>query len=98
MAISFGGKEPTYLSNFMLELGFKSFSSLPINCDSTDALHVAGNSTYSSKTKHIALRFEGGRITILHAPKQQMLTDCATKHLAQTQFGWILQQKKDFSC
>ena len=105
MAISFGGKESTYLSNFMLELDFKSFSSVPINCDSTDALHVSGNSTYSSRTKHIALSFfflrelvKGGKITIHHVPTQQMLADCATKHLAKTQFGSILQQIKDFSC
>ena len=105
MVISFGGKEATHLSNFMLELGFKYFSSVPINCDSTGALHVAGNSTYSSRTKHIALRFfflcelvKGGKITIHHLPTQQMLADCVTKHLAKTQYGSILQQIKDFSC
>ena len=105
MAISFGGKEATSLSNFMLELGFKSFSSVPINCDSTGALHVAGNSTYSSNTVHIALRFffllelvKSGKITIHHVPAQQMFADCATKHLAKTQFGSILQQIKDVSC
>ena len=37
MAISFGGKEATYLSNFILELGFKSCSSVTINCGSTVA-------------------------------------------------------------
>ena len=105
MAIRFEGKEATYLSNFMLELGFKSFSSLPINCDSTGALHVAGNSTYSSSTKHIALRFfflhevvMSGKIAIHHVPTQQMLANCATKHLAKTQFGSIVKHIKDFSC
>ena len=105
MAISFEGKEATYLSNFMLEPGFKSFSSVPINCDNTGGLYVAGNSTYSSRTKHIALRFfffrelvKGGKITIHYVPTQQMLADCATNQLAKTQFGSILQQIKGFSC
>ena len=105
MAISLRGKEATYLSSFMLELGFTSFSSVPINCDSTGALHVAGNSTYSSRTKHIALSFfflreliKGRKLAIHHVPAQQMLADCAAKHLAKPQFGSILQQIKDFSC
>ena len=105
MAISFVGKEATYLSNFILKLGFKPVSSVPINCDRSGALHVAGNSTYSSRTKNIALRFfflreliKGGKIIIHHVPTQQILADCATKLLAKTELGSILQQIKGFSC
>ena len=36
---------------------FKTFSSVPIHSDSTGALSVAGNAMFSSRTKHIALRF-----------------------------------------
>ena len=47
-----------YLSSMMVELGFgKLFESVPLFGDNTGALHIAGNSTYSSRTKHIALRF-----------------------------------------
>lgn len=56
-ALAYGSKEAVYLSNFMMELGFKAFRSVPVNCDSTGALHLGGNTTYSSMTKHIALRF-----------------------------------------
>ena len=62
----------------MAELGFgKLFKSVPLFSDNTGALHIAGNSTYSSRTKHIALRFvflkeldKDGRITIHHVARQ----------------------------
>ena len=51
-------KEAVYLSNVIAELGFgKPFESVPLFGDNTGALHIAGNSTYSSTMKHIALRF-----------------------------------------
>ena len=50
-------KEAVYLSNMMAELGFETlFESVPLFGDNTGALHIAGNSTYNSRTKHIALR------------------------------------------
>ncbi len=104
MAISYGAKEAVYLSNFMIELTFTSFDSVPINCDSTGALHLAGNSTYSSRTKHIALRYfflrelvKSGKITIHHVATTAMLADCATKHLAKIQHQEILRQIVEFS-
>lgn len=74
MAISFGwGDKAPYFSNSMTELSFTSFSSVPFNCDSTGALHVAGNSMCSSRIKRSALRaffnhdlVKGGKITIHH--------------------------------
>ena len=64
---------------------------------------MAGNSTYSSRTKHIALHFfflrelvKNGKITIHHVPTQNMLADVCTKHLAKTAFRNILSQIKDF--
>ena len=40
-ALSYGAREAVYLSNFLMELGFKTFSSVSINSDSTGALIVA---------------------------------------------------------
>ena len=103
-ALSYGAKEAVYLSNFLKELTFKNFNSVPISCDSTGALTVAGNSTYTARTKHIALRFffirelvKEGRITLHYVPTGKMLADCATKHLAKIQFKNILLQIKEFS-
>ena len=105
-ALSYGAKEAVYLSNLLTELGFKTFFSVSINSDSTGALSVAGNAMFSSRTKHIALRFffvreliKRNKITLQHnKPTQQMLADIATKHLSKQRFRELLQQIKDFTC
>ena len=97
--LSYKSKVAAYLSNFLNELTFKNFNSVPIHYDSTGALTVAGNSTSSSRTKHIAVRFffiremvNNGNITLHHVPTGKMLADCATKHLAKVRFQSILHQ------
>lgn len=78
MAISFGGKEATYLSSFTMELGFTSTSSVLASCNSTDALHATGNSTYSSRGRNawlcgssfIAIRPRAGKSSSRHVPTQ----------------------------
>ena len=98
IAASYGCKEAVYLSNFMTELCFgKQFATIAIKCDSQGALHVMGNRTYSSRTKHIALRFfyvreliRDGHITIHHVSSTNMLADVCTKWLAAPAFKAIL--------
>ena len=92
-ALSYGPREAVYLSNFLMELGFKTFSSVPINSDSAGVLSVAGNAMFSSRTKHIAIRFffvreliKRNKITLHHKPTQQTLADIATKHLSKYRF------------
>ena len=103
--LSYEAREAVYLSNFLMELGFKTFSSVPINSDSTRALSVAGNAMFSSRTKQIALRFffvrefiKRNKIILHHKPTQQILADIATKHLSKQRFHELLQQVKDFTC
>ena len=57
MPVSYGTKEAVYLSNFLGELGFRSYKTVPVNCDSTGAISVIANRPYSSRAKHVALRF-----------------------------------------
>ncbi|CAB1096983.1 unnamed protein product [Ectocarpus sp. CCAP 1310/34] len=104
-ALSFSAREAVYISNFMTEIGFKTFRSVPINSDSTGALTVASNAMFSSRTKHIALRFfflreltKGHRITLHHQPSATMLADIATKHLPKQRFATIMQLIKDYKC
>ena len=104
-ALSYETREAVYPSNFLMELGFKTFSSVPINSDSTGALSVAGNALFSSRTKHIALRFffvreliKRNNITLHLKPTQQMLADITTKRLSKQRFRELLQQIKDFTC
>ena len=49
-------EEAVFYSNIMSERSFdKSFVRVLLHIDSTSALHLAGNRTYSSRAKHIAL-------------------------------------------
>lgn len=73
-----------------------------MNNDRTCALHIATNSTYSSRTKHIALRFsflrelvKNGRILIHHVGTHDSLADVATKYLANDAFYSVIRHIKD---
>ena len=75
-----------------------------MNCDSTEAMSVLANRSYSSRTKHAALRFffirelvKSGRITLHHVPTGAMLADVGTRHLSNSSFQSIMQQIEDFS-
>ena len=103
-ALSYGAREAAYLSNFLTELGLKDSSQVPIRSDSTGALSVAGNSMFSARTKHIALRYffvrelvKKNKITLHYTPTKQMLADIATKHLSKHTFRDLLQQIKNFT-
>ncbi|CAB1099959.1 unnamed protein product [Ectocarpus sp. CCAP 1310/34] len=104
-ALSYSAREAVYISNFMTELNFKTFGSVPINSDSTGALTVAGNAMHSQRTKHVALRYFfirelvlRGQITLHHRPSEHQLADIATKYLPKHRFASIIQSIKDFSC
>ena len=104
-ALSYSAREAVYISNFMTELNFKTFGSVPINSDSTGARTVAGNAMHSQRTKHVALRYFfirelvlRGQITLHHRPSEHQLADIATKYLPKHRFASIIQQIKDFSC
>ena len=72
--------------------------------DSTGALSVAGNSMFSARTKHIALRYffmreivKKNKIALHYTPTKQMLADIATKHLSKHTFRDLLQQINNFT-
>lgn len=51
-------REAVLFQDMMTELGFKErFNCVPLHIDNTSALHVAGNQTYSSCAKQVALRY-----------------------------------------
>lgn len=59
VAVALAMKQAVFCSNIMKELGFVTlFDSVPLlYIDFTLALLVAGNWTYSSRVKHMALRY-----------------------------------------
>ena len=104
-ALRYGARKAVYFFSFLMKLGFKTFSLVPINSDSAEALNVAGNATVTSTIKHITLQFffvreliKRNKTTLHHKPTQQMLGDIGTKHLSKQRFRELLQQIKDFTC
>ena len=104
-ALSYGAREAVYTSNFLMELGFKTFGTVPINSDSTGALTVAGNAIHTQRTKHVALRYffirelvQRGQVVLRHRPGETQLADVATKHLPKHRFTSIVKQIQDFTC
>ena len=98
ISIAHASKEAVYLSNMMTELGFgKLFAGVPLFGDNTGALHISGNSNYSSRTKHVALSFfhlkelvKDGKIPIHHVATQKQLADVGTKFLTKNTHRHLL--------
>eukprot|EP00752_Nemacystus_decipiens_P018060 g16192.t1 len=97
-------KEAVFCSNMMTELGFgKQFAQLPVYCDNTATLHALGNRSFSSRTKHIALRFffirelvAEGKISIHYVPTENNLADIGTKHFNKHRFKHLMDLINNF--
>ena len=97
-------KEAVFSSNMLIELGFgKEVEKVPLYIDNTATLHVIGNRTYSSRTKHIALRFfyirelvSEGKMTIHYVSTEDNLADIGTKHLTKQRLQQLLHKFKNF--
>ena len=87
-------KKAVFCSNMLTELGFgKEFAKMPVHCDNTATLHALGNRSFSSRTKHIALRFffirklvTEGRISIHYVPTEDNLANIGIKHFNKHKF------------
>ena len=71
--------------------------------DNTATLHVIGNQAFSSRTKHIALRFfyvrelvNDGAITIHYIPTENQLADIGTKFLNKQRLRFLINIIKNF--
>ena len=81
--------EPVFCSDILTELGFgNEFEQVPLHMDSTAKLYVIGNRAFSSRTKHIALRFfyirelvKENKITTHYMSTERQVADIGTKHL-----------------
>ena len=79
-------KEAVFCANMMTELGFgKVFGQVPLHIDNTATLHVIGNRAFSSRNKHIALRFfyirelvKENKITTHYISTENQLADIGT--------------------
>ena len=97
-------KEAVFCSNMLTELGFgKEFARVPLYCDNTATLHALGNRSFSSRTKHIALRFffirelvTEGKISIHYIPTDDNPADIGTKHLNKHRFKHLMDLISNF--
>ena len=104
VASAFAMKEAVFCSNMLTELGFgKEFTQVPVYYDNTATLHALGNRSFSSRTKHIALRFfyirelvSEGRISINYILTDNNPADIGTKHLNKHRFKHLLDLISNF--
>ncbi|CAM9859694.1 unnamed protein product, partial [Sphacelaria rigidula] len=85
-----------YLCGIPGELGWRTFRSARIFCDNKGAPLLAGQGSYSSRSKHLAIRFAGLRdwitddkIIIDHVSTKGQLSDILTKFLPRPLFTEI---------
>lgn len=97
-------KEAVFCMNMMTELGFgEQFVQVPLHCDNTATLHALGNRSFSSRTKHIALRYfyirelvTEGKISTHYIPTNDNPADIGTKHFAKPRFQQLLDIIRNF--
>ena len=104
VAAALAKKEAVYCANMMPELGFgEKFKCVPLHIDNTSALHVAGNHTFSSSAKHVALRLfyireivQEGKVSIHYVPTEDNIFDLETKLLNRNRHRYLIGLIKDF--
>ena len=104
VAPAFGMKEAVFCLKMLTVLGFgKEFAQVPLYCDNTATLHGLGNRSFSSRTKHIALRFfyirelvSEGRISINLGLTDNNPADIGTKHLNKHRLKHLLDLISNF--
>ena len=95
-------KEAVFCSNMMTELRFgQQFGQVPLYIDNTATLHVLGNQAFSSRTKHIALRYfyvrelvTEGAISIHYITTDLQLADIGTKFLNKHRLRFLIESIK----
>ena len=96
--------EAVYCANMMQELGFgETFKCVLLHIGNTSALHVAGNSTFSSRAKHMALRLfyireiaKEGKVIIHYVPSENNLPDLGTIILKNSRHRYLIGLISDF--
>ena len=96
--------ESGFCSNILTKLGFgKEFAQVPLYCGNTATLHALGNRSFSSRTKHIALRFffirelvTEGKISIHYISTDDNPANIGTKHLNKHRFKHLMDLISNF--
>lgn len=96
-AMQYAVREISWLVNLLAEFQAKQTKSVASFCDSEAAIHIANNSIFHERTKHVELdchivrdRIVSGLIKTLHINTEQQLADVFTKPLYPSQFKYLL--------
>ena len=86
IALNSRAKSGIYLLGVLQELGWRNFKDFQIYCDSQGALVLPGNLKYSSRSKHVALKFaslcewmEEKKLVLNFVSSKNQLSDIMTK-------------------
>ncbi|XP_019056266.1 PREDICTED: uncharacterized protein LOC109116021 [Tarenaya hassleriana] len=78
--------ELVWLKQLLEDLGFASTKPIPLHCDNQAALHIAANSVFHERTKHIEVdchfireKIANGIISTMYTRSQDQLADILTK-------------------
>ena len=104
MATALAMKEEVFCSSMMKKLGLGTrFDSVTLYIDNTSATHVAGNRTYSSRVKNVALRYffihehvKEGRINVNYVKTEDQLANIGTKHLSKKKQRYLFKLISEF--
>jgi hypothetical protein len=89
-----------WLKNFLADLGFPHVTSMQLFCDNQVAKHIACNSVFHKRTKHIVdchyirQQVQAKFIQPRHVCSHDQLVDVLTKVLPSTQFHRLLSKLK----
>jgi hypothetical protein len=96
VVVTEASKEMIWLQRFMEELGKKQENNR-LYCDNESAIHLANNSTFHSKTKHIQLRYhfirsilEDGHLKLEKIHTSQNPADMLTKGVTKEKLSSYL--------
>ena len=100
VSISYAAREACHIQDMLFELGFgERFSQIAIGNDSTGALSLVSNNSYSARTKHLQLRkwfttqlIESGRLVIYHVASSELPADLFTKNCTRAIHRKLVEQ------
>eukprot|EP00903_Cladosiphon_okamuranus_P017943 g16510.t1 len=99
IAVNTTAKQGVYLTNIMGELGWRRLRAFHLLTDNRSALSLVTNGAFSSRSKHIAVRYNALRewakenhFRLDFMPSESMLADICTKHCGRDIFHSLIKQ------
>ncbi|KAK2373410.1 hypothetical protein QL285_074443 [Trifolium repens] len=91
--------ELIWLLSLMKDVGIQCDKSPVIYCDNQSAIHIASNTVFHERTKHLEIdchlvreKLQQGMLRLLPVPTQDQLADCLTKALPGPKFSGLISK------